>query len=150
MDIWWNTLLFASKWIFVILIYVILFVVLHKVREEIGSHLPADSGPGIAPGRIRYEQTGNDRHIRLGDIVSLSKNQIAIGRHNSNDLILTDDSVSRQHAKLSWNGRFWEIEDLESSSGSWLNGQKLPSRRKFEVEFNSEINIGNIKFRLIR
>lgn len=150
MEIWWNTLLFASKWIFVILIYVILFAVLQKVREEMGSHLPANNSPVVAPGRIQYIETGNARRVQPGHILPLTKNQITIGRHNNNNLVLTDDTVSRHHANLSWNGRFWELEDLKSSSGTWLNGQKLLPHRKVEIAFDSEIKIGNIKFRLVR
>ena len=49
----------------------------------------------------------------------------AIGRMNGNDLIITGKTVSRHHARL-WfeNGRWW-LTDLQSTSGTLVNGTRI-------------------------
>lgn len=51
---------------------------------------------------------------------------ITIGRSSTNDVTLTDMSVSRQHAQIvrSDNGRY-TITDLNSRNGTFVNGQRI-------------------------
>lgn len=54
----------------------------------------------------------------------LSGRATTIGREMSNDITLTDEQVSRQHAKIiSMKGSFF-IQDLGSSNGTYVNGEK--------------------------
>jgi FHA domain len=50
---------------------------------------------------------------------------IRIGRARENDLVLTDPSVSRTHARIMVAGEQCRIEDLESSLGVYVNGEKI-------------------------
>lgn len=57
---------------------------------------------------------------------SLGANQSAtVGRSSSNDWILEIQGVSRQHAKLTASAEGIEVEDLGSSNGSFVNGDKV-------------------------
>ena len=46
-----------------------------------------------------------------------------VGRRDS-DVQLTDNTVSRQHFRLSRSTGRWELEDLGSANGTYLNGQR--------------------------
>lgn len=50
----------------------------------------------------------------------------------SKDLPLTDFTVSRRHAELRQSGRSWEIHDLKSANGTYLNDKRIerPLRMK--------------------
>ncbi|MBV7326932.1 FHA domain-containing protein [Chloroflexi bacterium TSY] len=48
-----------------------------------------------------------------------------IGRCHTCDITLTDQRVSRYHARLCWQGGCYQIEDLESKNGTYLNGQPV-------------------------
>jgi RsiW-degrading membrane proteinase PrsW (M82 family) len=49
---------------------------------------------------------------------------IRIGRSPDNEIVVPDPSVSRQHARLSWDGGGWLFEST-GSSGTFLNGQPV-------------------------
>jgi ABC transport system ATP-binding/permease protein len=59
----------------------------------------------------------------------LTKNEIIIGRDDHADLTVPFQAVSRRHARLTREGDGYEIEDLGSSNGTFVNGQKLSGRR---------------------
>ncbi|UCC74050.1 MAG: FHA domain-containing protein [Gemmatimonadota bacterium] len=48
-----------------------------------------------------------------------------IGRALSNDFRLKDPSVSRHHCRIERRAADWWIEDLESTNGTFLNGELL-------------------------
>jgi len=53
---------------------------------------------------------------------------VVLGRHHSCDLALRCEDVSRRHAEVrSCNGQF-EVEDLSSTNGTFLNGEKLTGK----------------------
>jgi transcriptional regulator with GAF, ATPase, and Fis domain len=63
---------------------------------------------------------------RWSDIFRLHPpGEAVIGRASSNQVVIRSDRASRQHAKISWSGQGWQIEDLASRNGTFLNGQKL-------------------------
>jgi pSer/pThr/pTyr-binding forkhead associated (FHA) protein len=69
-----------------------------------------------------------------------------IGRTPDNDLVVSDLGVSRRHAELrkSASGSY-EIVDLGSHNGTFLNGKRVHSAPLSESDI---ISIGNATFRL--
>lgn len=53
---------------------------------------------------------------------------VTLGRHPNNNIILLVESVSRYHAKLTFDGDSWSAEDVGSSNGSFINGERLSGR----------------------
>jgi sigma-B regulation protein RsbU (phosphoserine phosphatase) len=56
---------------------------------------------------------------------SLDQPSVSIGRNPGQDLVLTDSFVSRRHAVLRQTATGFEIEDLASSHGTYLNGARV-------------------------
>lgn len=46
-----------------------------------------------------------------------------IGRDDDCDLVLADRQVSRRHASIEWNGKSYQIEDLGSTNGTYIDGK---------------------------
>lgn len=59
----------------------------------------------------------------------LHQAQTTIGRHPGNDISLLLDSVSRHHARIDHHGGAWTLHDLNSSNGTFLNGERIGSPR---------------------
>ena len=57
--------------------------------------------------------------------------EIVIGRSSELDMVLVEDMVSRRHAKISVEDGDIFLEDLGSTNGSFVNGEKI-SRTKLE------------------
>ena len=55
----------------------------------------------------------------------LEKTEIFLGRDLSNDIVINDPEVSRRHARLVLTGNAYAIEDLGSTNGTFLRGQRL-------------------------
>lgn len=55
----------------------------------------------------------------------LSPRGATIGRSRGCDIVLEDAGVSRRHAKVSPSDQGWMIEDLHSTNGVSVNGQRL-------------------------
>lgn len=59
--------------------------------------------------------------------VELSDSETLIGRSHVSDVRLTDPSISRDHAAISWEGDHYTIEDLQTTNGTRLNGKRVRS-----------------------
>lgn len=64
------------------------------------------------------------------DMVRLNAARTMIGRDPSCDLCLDDAAVSRNHATLDFDGDTWEITDLDSRNGTFIDDQILHGRRR--------------------
>lgn len=60
-----------------------------------------------------------------GEVFSLTKNEIYIGRDANNDIVVSDHEVSRKHARLVMQAGGYVLEDLGSTNGTYVNGQRL-------------------------
>jgi len=54
----------------------------------------------------------------------LGEESVAIGRGESADVIVEDDTLSRRHFMVVRSGEFFEVHDLESQNGTWVDGQR--------------------------
>ena len=61
-------------------------------------------------------------------VVPLVKEEITIGRKEGNTIRLTEQNVSRHHARLIKSGSTIYIEDLDSYNGVKVNGDKIAAR----------------------
>jgi len=55
----------------------------------------------------------------------LEGDQLIIGRDASNSITINDAEISRKHSRLSFQGGKYVLEDLGSTNGTFVNGQRL-------------------------
>lgn len=64
-----------------------------------------------------------------GKVYDLAKSVLTIGREVKNDFVINDAEVSRQHVRLTEQENGWQVEDLASTNGTFVNGQRLSGAR---------------------
>jgi|LakWasMet46_HOW7_FD_contig_61_448877_length_1195_multi_4_in_0_out_0_2 pSer/pThr/pTyr-binding forkhead associated (FHA) protein len=73
--------------------------------------------------------------------------QLIIGRSSELDIVLVEDMVSRKHAKISITGGKISIEDLGSTNGTFVNGEKVKTSRLKEGD---RILVGTSILKLVK
>jgi pSer/pThr/pTyr-binding forkhead associated (FHA) protein len=73
--------------------------------------------------------------------------QLIIGRSSELDMVLVEDMVSRKHAKITLTSGKITIEDLGSTNGTFVNGEKVKTSRLKEGD---RILIGTSILKLVR
>ncbi|MGH7924394.1 MAG: FHA domain-containing protein [Candidatus Binatus sp.] len=102
-----------------------------------------------AAGNISAETRGaGSRLASIGSSpsreYSLAKPTVAIGSHPSNDLVLDDTTVSRRHATLTNKAGSFELTDLDSTNGTFVNGRRV--REPTVLKRGDEIKFGSLRF----
>jgi diguanylate cyclase (GGDEF)-like protein len=67
-----------------------------------------------------------------------------IGRSLTADIVVDNPSVSRIHAQLFWQKNVLNIRDLNSSFGTWVNGESLASQQSKTLYEKGEIRLGSL------
>lgn len=64
------------------------------------------------------------KHDKSGKIRPVPSRTL-VGRSAASALRLNEAHVSGEHATIAWNGRVWEVRDLGSRNGTFLDGRRL-------------------------
>ena len=74
--------------------------------------------------------------------VPLEKETVTIGRHPDNDIVVDDQRISGEHLKLTLVNNEWTLNDLDSTNGTFVNGEWVGERKLNEGD---EIVIGKTR-----
>ena len=74
------------------------------------------------------------------------RHDIVIGRGADCNLRLSAPQVSRRHCFLRVNADGASLTDLDSSNGTWMNGKKLSSSKRYNIEDGALLAVGPVKF----
>jgi len=77
-----------------------------------------------------------------GQTFSIVTETVFIGRSSKNDIQIIDGAVSRKQIKIFRIGKKYFVEDLKSTNGTLINGERIPPGEGFEVDEGDIISIG--------
>jgi len=98
---------------------------LYEPAEEVQARFVA----APAPDTSRTQMFATITITGLAHDVVLKGDRMLIGRLAESDIFLDDANVSRTHAALVSEGAGWVIEDLNSTNGTFINGQRVDRAR---------------------
>ena len=61
------------------------------------------------------------------------------------DTVLADAHISRRHLRIRWGSRGFEVEDLSSSNGTIVNGERLEPFRRRTLGAGDVVRIGRLE-----
>jgi hypothetical protein len=68
-----------------------------------------------------------------GKVFTLSESEVVIGRDITNQIIINDAEVSRRHCRFVLQGETYMLEDLGSTNGTFVDGQRITSPRMLQT-----------------
>ena len=76
----------------------------------------------------------------IGTAYALESAEIHIGRDAQNDVVIAEADISRRHARLTRQDGGYVLEDLGSTNGTFVNGQRLTS--PYPLRPGDEVRLG--------
>jgi len=77
--------------------------------------------------------------------VPLDRDWMVIGRGRSADLVIAEPTISRAHAAIGWDAEGFFMQDLGSTNGSKVNGQRSPLAR---LKDGDDLQLGKLQLRI--
>ena len=109
------------------------------------SPAPQVPGPAAPTGRA---PAGPHLAVTAGPMVGLSfaltRESLRVGRDPGVDIVLRDQTVSRQHATLDQRGGQWSVTDLGSTNGTAVGGQRLQPQQKVTLQPGTTVQFGDV------
>ena len=138
-----TLVLWGVRLLFLLLLYLFLARVIRVLLRDLRA---AAREPVERPGRlVVLESPAGEpavgRSFPLDVITSL-------GRDVNNAIVIDDPFASAEHAILTFRGRTWYLEDLDSTNGSFINGH--PMSGVAALGYGDEVQIGQVRLRLER
>lgn len=78
-----------------------------------------------------------------GQVITLDRDTLVIGRGVDCDLLLHDEEASRRHAELRRVGDGWQLIDLGSTNGTLAGGHRLTAGVPFPLATGATFTIGH-------
>ena len=100
---------------------------------------PAIGGQTLAGGAMYPEGLQFAHEPRAVMLLQPRQDAITIGRDARNDVVLDDPRVSQRHALLRKVGEAFRIEDLGSTNGTYVNGERV---NQFYLNDGDQIQVG--------
>jgi pSer/pThr/pTyr-binding forkhead associated (FHA) protein len=155
---------------FLLLLWAFVFAIVYALRSDLfgqkvrrlapaaspAAPRPTEQFPPTPPTPVPQPKAGDPPAKRLvitsgakeGIELELGDDQLTIGRSSDSGLIIRDDYTSTHHARLMlWDGQ-WMVQDLDSTNGTFLRGNRVSVPTP--VPLNTAVSIGTTTFELRR
>lgn len=133
--------------IFIIILYVIIYYALKIMYKDVkGGGQRRRPRRSSANFGLEILTAGSSSELKRGSIIPI-RSDLSIGRKVDNSIVLSDQHVSGNHARISVKSNGLFLQDLDSTNGTFLNGRKVVGRSKLSNK--DEIKIGTAVFKIL-
>lgn len=134
-----DIVLLVGRLLLLALLYLFLFA---AVRTGIG--LVRGAGPGSRTSGLALRVIDGPRELK-GTRVNIA-GPIVIGRSPGADIVIADDFISSEHARVVPAGDGAILEDLQSTNGTLLNGAQIGGPTMLSP--GDEIDLGTVTLKV--
>jgi hypothetical protein len=142
----------ALKFGFLAVLYLFLFLIARSALKDLrrgGEAAPADgTGMHAAAGRVAATDAWlvalSGAGLEIGERIDLFGG-VSIGRGSEADLRIEDRFASGVHCRVYSRGNDYLLEDMQSTNGTFLNGERIDGEE--QLRDLDEIAIGDTTFR---
>ncbi|AWI07232.1 FHA domain-containing protein [Clostridium drakei] len=141
-----NKLSLVFKIIIIAIVYIIISLALRIMYKDIKGGDKKDRRRHRKSLGLEIINAGNNSNLRKGAVIPIH-GEINIGRKSGNFIVLDDPYASGYHARIFLKNNDCILEDLNSTNGTLLNGNRVNGRKY--LNSGDEIVIGNTSFKVI-
>lgn len=154
---------------FLVLLWFFVFAVVYSLRADLfgvrarkmpETDAPAPSPKPVKPVKEKPQSRGASDAATAGTVsrivitsgpkagleIPLGTEPLTIGRSRESGLVIRDDFTSSHHARLVLWGEQWMIQDLDSTNGTWHDGEKVTTPTP--IRANAPVKVGATVFEL--
>ena len=83
---------------------------------------------------------------RAGEALPIARPVATLGRAAACDVVIDDDSVSAQHARLEWAEGRWQVTDLGSVNGTAIDDVRIAAGEPAALAPGAVLRLGGVRF----
>ncbi len=84
----------------------------------------------------------------VGELISLDKPSLTIGRRTDNDICVPEATASGQHVQCRWQSGTWIIEDTGSTNGTYVD-HTYERRKTVNLMHGGEVQLGELRYKMV-
>ena len=135
----------SLRYVFIVIIYLFILNIIRLIYLDIRA--TAESGPRTRVAYLEIINRPDNLNLMIDDIFPVQK-EITIGRGMRNGVQIKEPEISKYHSRIFRDGDYYFLEDLDSSNGTYLNGE-LVEDEVIEIVDGDLISIGRIQFMFV-
>jgi len=93
-----------------------------------------------AQGSVAGANIAKLHNLKTGEYHPLSSADVTIGRSSKNAVVISDETVSRQHAVINKSGGEYIIQNVSTTNHTYVNGNQI---EQYELQHGDKICMGN-------
>lgn len=144
-----DTVSYIFKYIFVLIIYLFIFGIMRLIYLDIKSVRSRNTKAEENKPYLKLLNKRERLDFKIEEAYTLDKN-LSVGRTPDNDIALGDPFLSKKHARFTVREGQVFLEDLDSSNGTFVNGNRLSKGADSLLADGDKIRMGNVEFLFIK
>ncbi|MFC2025800.1 FHA domain-containing protein [Chloroflexota bacterium] len=114
-----GSILLTLRILLAIIFYIFLGWALFTLWQDLKKQSKTLTLPKIPTLTLKVQMDNIDK------VISFSTSDVIIGRNPVSNFYIEDQTISAQHARLSYHHKQWWAEDLKSKNGTFLNQEPV-------------------------
>ena len=132
------------KYIFITVIYLFIFAIIRMIYLDIHSMNGRRTSENQNLPYLKLINRRDSLKLKVEESYVL-ENNVTIGRASGNGITIADQFLSGKHVAFMYQEGFYFIKDLDSTNGTFVNGDKL-SDLPVRLKDGDRVHIGQLDF----